>query len=456
MRRLRSQEVLGANGVRPALRVGSGPSFLLPGSLRCLRRHDLRLFLGGQGLSQVGTWMQAMALQWLVWRSTHDAIALVLVAFLGQFPVALLGVVGGSVADRHPRRTVLLVTQSLAMLQAGALAAFTLVGPVGPDRLPVVYALAAALGIVSAFDLPARQALLADVAREEVESAVALNSSIFNGARLLGPAIAGVLVAWVGEGVCFLLNALSYGCMLLGLWQMDSTPARSDPSCSGTLADGIRFAARSARVRPVLTLLALSSVFGWSCLAIAPVFASRLGGDVSLLGALLTAVGVGSLAGATALLFVQRGPESLERRVAWGATILGAGLGLLAASRHGWTAGLGMALIGFGFTQHLGATNMLLHVLSPPTMRGRIMGVFLTAFIGITPLGGLGVGWLATRIDEGTVVFVATAVVVVASALFHGALASRSRRVGKAVETTSPRSLVALRWVDDRVGRIAA
>ena len=456
MRWLRPLEVPGADGVRPALHVGSGRPIPLPGSLRCLRLKALRLFLGGQGLSQVGTWMQVLALQWLVWRWTHDAVALVLVAFLGQFPMALLGVVGGSVADRHPRRTVLLVTQSLAMLQAGALAALTLVGPVGPDRLPAVYGLAAALGIVSAFDLPARQALLAEVSREEVESAVALNSSIFNGARLLGPAIAGVLVARVGEGACFLLNSLSYGCMLLGLWQMDSTPKESDPPCSGALADGIRFAAGSARVRPVLTLLAVSSVFGWSCLAIAPVFASRLGGDVSLLGALLTAAGLGSLAGATALLFVRRGPEALERRVAWGATLLGVGLGLLAASHDGWTAGLGMALIGFGFTQHLGATNVLLHVLSPPAMRGRVMGVFLTAFIGITPLGGLAVGWLATRMDEAMVVSGATAVVVVASALFHGVLASRRRRAGEAVRTADSGSSVALAWVDDRAVRIAA
>jgi MFS family permease len=372
--------------------------------------------------------MQSMALQWLVWRLTHSAVALVLVAFLGQFPVALLGVVGGSVADRYPRRTVLLVTQFLAMLQAGVLAVLTLVGLLGTNHVLIVYLLAAGLGVVSSFDLPARQALLAQVAGEEVESAVALNSSIFNGARLLGPALAGVLVTWVGEGVCFLLNALSYGCMLFGLWRMDLTVSEPAPPCGGNLAEGVRFAARSERVRTVLTLLAVSSVFGWSCLALAPVFASRLGGQASFLGVLLAAVGLGSLVGATALLVAQRGAESLQRRVAWGATILGVGLGFLAASQHRWTASVAMLLIGFGFTQHLGATNTLLHVLSPPPMRGRVMGIFLTAFIGISPLGGLVVGWLATKMGEGIVVSAASVVVITASAFFRGALSSQHRR----------------------------
>ncbi len=437
------------DGVRPAPSVGSGRVTPLRHSLCCPRLPDLRLFLGGQGLSQVGTWMQAMALQWLVWRSTHSAVALVLGAFFGQFPGALLGVLGGAVADRHPRRTVLLITQSLAMLQAAALGVLTLIGPLGAGRRPLVYALAAALGIVTAFDLPARQALLAERAGEKVETAVAINSSIFNGARLLGPAIAGVLVSSLGEGVCFLLNSLSYGGMLLALWQMDSPGRQPDPSCRGALADGVRFAARSAQVRPVLALLALSSVFGWSCLALAPLFASRLGGGVSLLGALLTAVGLGSLAGATALLFARGGADSLERRVAWGATTLGVGLGLLAASAQGWTASLGMVLIGFGFAQHLGATNMLLHVLSPLRMRGRVMGIFLTTFIGITPLGGLAIGWLATRMDAAMVVSVATVVVVLASTLFHGALASRRRRAGEASLPSHTGRSVALTWVED-------
>jgi len=400
----------------------------LPRSLRCLRSPNVRLFLGGQGVSQVGTWMQSMALQWLVWRLTHSAAALVLVAFLGQFPVALLGVVGGSVADRYPRRTVLLVTQCLAMAQAGALAILAGAELPGPNQMWLVCVLAAALGVVSSFDLPARQALLAQVAGDEVESTVALNASIFNGARLVGPAVAGVLVTWVGEGVCFLLNALSYGCMVLGLWRMDLPPSARVPVCSGTLAEGVRFAARDGRVRSLLTLLAVSSVFGWSCLALVPVFASRLGGQASLLGALLAAVGLGSLLGATALLLGQRGASLLERRSAWGAALLGLGLAVLAASERRWTAGLGMLLIGFGFTQHLGATNSLLHLLSPPPMRGRVMGIFLTTFIGVGPLGGLVVGWLATRMDERIVIGAATVVVIAASVLFRGALSSQSRR----------------------------
>jgi len=366
--------------------------------------------------------MQVVALQWLVWRLTQSPVALGLVAFLGQFPVAVLGIVGGSVADRYPRRKVMLVTQSLATLQAGALAALTLFGHVGPNHVPIVYVLTAALGIVNSFDLPARQALLAQLAGEEVENAVALNSSIFNGARLLGPALAGVLLAWVGEGVCFLLNALSYGFMVLGLWRMDMAVNEAVPPQGGRLAEGVRFVARTERVRAALTSLAVSSVFGWSCLALAPVFATRLGGGASLVGALLAVAGLGSLAGATALLVGPRGAESLERRLAWGATVLGAGLGLLAASQHWWTAAVAMLLMGFGFTQNLGATNTLLHVLSPPTMRGRVMGIFLTAFIGIAPIGTVAMGWLAMKMDEGMVVAAATVVVIAASAIFHAEL----------------------------------
>jgi len=411
---------------------GAVAAIALARSLGCLRLRNLRLFLGGQGLSQVGTSMQFMALQWLIWRLTHSPVALVLVAFLGQFPVALFGVVGGAVADRYPRRTVLLVTQVLALLQAGALGFLSLSGLLGTKDVLLAYGLAAALGVINSFELPARQALLAQVAGEEVESAVALNASIFNGARLLGPAMAGVLVPWMGEGVCFVLNALSYGCMLFALCRMNLTQRERAPRCSGNLIEALRFAARAERVRATLSLLAISSVFGWSCLALAPLFATRLGGQAWLLGLLLAAVGLGSWAGATALLFAQRGTEALERRLAWGATILGMGLGLLAASQHNWTAGLGMLLIGFGFTQCLGATNTLLHVLSPPTMRGRVMGIFLTVFIGIGPLGGLLLGWLATKMEEALVVSAATAVVLTASACFGGALfAQRQRARGR-------------------------
>ncbi len=410
----------------------AAPAISSARALGCLQLRNLRLFLVGQGVSQVGTSMQFMALQWLVWRLTHSPVALVSVAFLGQFPVALLGAVGGAVADRYPRRTVLLVTQLLAISQAGALAVLTAAGLLGSNDVVLVYGLAAALGVINSFELPARQALLAQVAGEEVESAVALNASIFNGARLLGPAMAGVLVPWMGEGVCFALNALSYGCMFFGLWRMELSQDERAQRGSGNLIEGVRFAARSERIRTVLTLLAVSSLFGWSCLALAPLFATRLGGQASLLGLLLAAVGLGSLAGATALLFAQRRAKSLERRLAWGATILAMGLGLLAVSQHRWSASLAMLLIGFGFTQCLGATNTLLHVLSPPPMRGRVMGIFLTVFIGISPLGGLVVGWLATKMEAALVVSAATVVVLTASALFSGALfAQRQRASGR-------------------------
>ena len=364
----------------------------LPDSLRSLRRPNLQLFFAGQTVSLVGTWMQSVAQQWLVWRLTRNAGALGTVAFLGQFPVALLGVVGGSVADRLPRRAIVFTTQSLAALQAGALAAVTLTGAVHPIH---VYLLAATLGVITAFDIPARQALLADMAEDDLGNAIALNSSVVNGARMVGPAIAGFLVATVGEGVCFLLNALSYLAILVSLARMRVPPVARSAAVPGHLdhfLDGMRYAFGTPHVRALLLLLGASSIFGLSYLALVPVFADHvLGGGAKLLGALLGAGGVGALAGAVSLL-ARRGLAGLGGRVAWGSTLFALGLAAFSLSRWTWLSLPAMAAVGFGYMLQLASTNTLLQSLAPPEMRGRVIGLFSTVFIGALAARGAGRG----------------------------------------------------------------
>jgi MFS family permease len=398
-----------------------------PDSLRCLRRRNLRLFFAGQALSLVGTWMQSVAMQWLVWRLTRNPAALGAVAFLGQFPVALLGAVGGAVADRYHRRTVVFTTQALATAQALVLAAVTLLGLIRPDNTWIVYALAAALGTINAFDIPARQALLADMGEEDLGNAIALNSSIVNGTRLVGPAIAGVLVAAAGEGVCFLLNAVSYVAILASLAWM-RFPAAERRARGGGLAEGVRYALRTPHVRALLAALGTTSVFGLTYAALAPAFADRLGGGARLLGLLLSAAGLGALGGAASLLH-RRGLDGMGRLVSWGMTAFGVGLLGFALSPSVPLSCLALVVVGAGFMLQVASTNTLLQSLAPPELRGRVMGLFSMVFVGISPLGALAAGWVAARLGAHLVVGLCASVVLAASLALHVALPELRRTV---------------------------
>jgi MFS family permease len=397
----------------------------LPHSLRGLRRRNLQLFFGGQVVSLIGTWMQSVALQWLVWRLTFDPRALGAVTFLGQFPVLLFGAIGGSVADRLPRRPLVIATQVGAALQAGALAAVTLAGAVTPK---LVMALAAMLGIVNAFDVPARQSLLADLAESDLTNAIALNSSVVNGTRMIGPAVAGWLVAALGEGWCFFGNAVSYLAIIAGLVAMRAkeTPRQVQ---RGHLRAGLRYAIRTPHTRALLGLVALTSVFGLSYTALVPMFADRvLHGDARLLGTLLGAVGLGALVGAISLLRAQ-GLAGLGRRVAWGSSLFAGGLLLFAASRRIWLSEAALFCVGVGFMSQMASTTTLLQALAPGEMRGRVMGLYSMMFIGMTPLGALCAGWAADRIGAPRTVALGAAVVLFGSLGFHVVLPGLRRVV---------------------------
>jgi MFS family permease len=398
----------------------------LPRALRSLEKRDLRLFFSGQAISLAGTWMQSVAQAWLVWRLTRSPQMLGLVNFLGAVPVFLFGVWAGSIADRHPRRRVVLVTQANAIVQATLLAALTFAGWVQPWHVLV---LAAMLGMTYAFEIPARQALLADLAGDDMPNAIALNSSIVNAARVAGPALAGLVVASVGEAWAFALNAASFAGTYYALLVMRPPP---QPAPTGGrrahVLEGLAYAGRTSHVRALLALLTAASLFAMPYQAILPMFSSEvLGGGARLYGVLLACAGAGALTGAIGLL-LRTGLRGLERRVGVGATLLGAGVVALSLSRTPALSAAALFVTGFGFITQMAGTMTLLQGLAPPEMRGRVMGLFSTLFVGVGPFGALLAGVAAARFGAPRTLAAGGAIVLAASLAFHLAL-PRLRRI---------------------------
>lgn len=378
---------------------------MFPHLTRSLRHRNFRLYFIGQLLSLHGTWMQSVAQAWLVYRLTDSSFMLGLVSFLNLAPVLLLGFITGAVADRYPRFRLFWITQTLAMLQAFTLAALTLSGHVEVVHILV---LAATLGIVHAFEIPARHALLASlVERAELPNAIALNSSLFNLARFLGPALAGALIAAVGEGPVFVVNGVSFLTVLLALFAMRPRPAMHvRPADHGGLFAGLRFAWRQTRLRYALALVALISLAGTPYLVLMPVFAREVfGGDAQQLGLLVGAAGFGALL--AALRLAQRKENvGLERVIVISAVL--AALGLLAFSQAGdFVLALAtLPVIGFGITSLVAATNTFLQLAAEDGLRGRLMSLFSMVFLGFAPLGNLFAGALAQRIGAPQVVLI--------------------------------------------------
>jgi MFS family permease len=362
-----------------------------------------------------------------VWRLTGSAQLLGVVQFLGQLPLFLFGIYAGSIADRLPRRGIVLTTQTIAIVQATVLAGVTLSGVVRPWH---VAALAAVLGLANAFEVPARQALLGDIAGADMPNAVALNSAVFNAARVVGPALAGSLVAAVGEGWCFAANAISFAGTYRALLLMDVPPTPRHVGSRGAhLLEGIAYAGRNTHVLALLALLVTSSLCGVPYLTLLPaVTAQVLHGGASLYGSLLAAAGAGALVGAIALM-ARRGLRGLGRRVALGATAFGVGVVIIGASRAPALSAAGLVLAGFGMITQSAGTLTLLQGLAPPDLRGRVMGLFATLFQGMAPFGALAAGFAAQRIGAPRTLVAGGLAVVVASAAFHLALPRLRRTV---------------------------
>jgi MFS family permease len=368
-------------------------------ALRALQSRNYRLFFTGQLVSMVGTWMQFVAQAWLVYRLTGSSVQLGLVTFCQQVPVFFLAPLGGALADRVPRRQVLLATQTASMLLALVLAVLTLAGHAS---MPSLFAIAVALGIVNAFDMPARQAFVVQlVDRAHVVNAIGLQSSMVTSARIIGPALAGLLVAAVGEGWCFVVNAVSFLAVLAGLAAMRDLPGpppRSGRPPLQDIAQGFRFVGTTPPVRKVLLLVGSVSLLGLPYATLMPVLAGRvLHGNASTYGVLMGASGIGALAGAVVLA---RRPDAkgLGVRVMLGA--LGFGLALLGLSQvEAVPLALGcLALAGFSSMTLLSGCNTLVQILTPDALRGRAMAVYSMALLGMTPFGALWAGALAERV----------------------------------------------------------
>jgi MFS family permease len=395
----------------------------LPVALRSLRHRNYRLFFGGQLISLSGTWMQTVAQSWLVYRLTGSAALLGIVGFSSQVPTLLLSPAGGLVADRFDRRLTLVATQVASMLLAFALALLTLTGRV---TVPWILVLAAMLGATNGFDIPVRQAFAVDmVGRDDLVNAIALNSSIFNGARVVGPAIAGLLVARIGEGWCFFVNAVSYLAVIAGLLAMRAVPARARAAPRSpleSLREGFGYVARTRPIRALLLLLGLISFVAMPYAVLMPVFATDiLHGGAKTLGGLMSASGIGALAGA-AVLASRTSLNGLGRFVAFAAAALGAAMIAFSLSRTVALSALLLVPVGFFLMSQMGSTNTLIQTFTPDELRGRVMSVYAMMFMGMAPLGSLAAGAAAARFGAPATVVAGGAAAIVGALVFARAL----------------------------------
>ncbi|HVP52794.1 MAG TPA: MFS transporter [Terriglobales bacterium] len=390
----------------------------VPHGLRALRHRNFQLFFGGQLISLIGTWMQNVAQSWLVYRLTGSSFLLGAVGFAGQIPVFLMAPVGGIVADRKNRHRVVIATQTASMLLAFILAGLTLTNVV---HVWHVIVLAALLGVVNAFDIPARQAFIVDmVGKEDLINAIALNSSMFNGARVIGPAIAGLLVASIGEGWCFFGNAVSYIAVIFGLllmrvtWQFGKPPG----SPLDDIAEGFQYVRRTQPIRVLLLLLGLVSLVGMPYAVLMPIFADRiLHRGANGLGILMGATGVGALTGALSLAF-KRGLKGLSKWVLLSSAGFGASLILFGISRYFWLSVALLVPVGYCMMVQMASSNTLIQSIVPDRLRGRVMSVYSMMFMGMAPFGALGAGVVAHHLGAALTVSLGGMASMLGSAVF--------------------------------------
>ena len=386
-------------------------------AFRALRHRPFRIYWIGQWLSVNGTWMQTTAQAWLVYRLTDSPLVLGILSAVRFGPALVGSPLAGVLSDRLPRRLVVLTTQSLSLVQATLMAALTLSGAV---RVWQVLLLAFFQGIVDTLDNPARQTLQVDIVGvEDLQSAVSLNASAFNAARMVGPALAGVMVAAWGEGVCFAVNAFSYLAVLVALLTIRTprVPSPTSDSMRAELAEGVRYAWGNVQVRTMLGGIAVTSVFGLSYTTLLPVFARDvLHGGVRGFGALMASGGLGAMVGALAAA-ARRSGRRTGAIMAAGQGALGLGLVALAFTRSLAVANVWMVVIGLGVALQLSTTNGFLQTTAPPHMRGRVVSLYIWLFSGLSPIGGFAAGWIAEHAGAPLTAAGAGAVCTLAAAL---------------------------------------
>jgi MFS family permease len=391
-------------------------------TLRALRHRNFQLFFSGQLISLTGTWMQTVAQAWLVYRMTKSPLLLGSVGFASQIPVFLFAPLGGITADRINRQRLVIATQTSALILAGILAVLTLTGRV---QVWHIFVLAASLGIVNAFDIPGRQSFLVDmVGKEDLMNAIALNSSMFNGARIVGPAIAGVLVAKIGEGWCFAANSISYIAVIAGLMLMrvHCAPRAGQGSPFADIVEGFLWVNQTRVIRALLLLLGLVSVVGMPYTVLMPIFADKiLHGGARGLGILMGATGVGALFGALTLA-AKTGVRGLGRWVTFACASFGASVFLFSFSRNFWLSVALLLPAGYSMMLQMACSNTLVQTMVPDQLRGRVMSVYSMMFMGMAPFGAFFGGALAHHIGAPATVAIGGATCVLGAIMFGRAL----------------------------------
>jgi len=394
--------------------------------LRALRHRNYRLFFTGQTVSLIGTWMTQVATSWLVYRLTGSAWLLGIVGFASRIPTFVLGPFAGVWVDRWDRHRTLVVTQILSMLQSFALAGLALARII---TVREIIWLGLAQGLINAFDMPARQAFVIQMVedRADLGNAIALNSSMVNVARLLGPSIAGVIIATVGEGYCFLIDGFSYLAVLASLLAMSVAAfeqRNSDKAIWQELEEGWNYVTTFVPIRSILLLLALISLVGMQYTVLMPIFAAQvLHGGAHTLGFLMGASGVGAVAGAM-LLANRKTVLGLGRVVPVASTIFGMGLIALGLSRFLWLSLAVMLFVGGAMMTQMAASNTILQTIVDDDKRGRVMSFYSMAFLGMAPFGSLLAGALAHKIGAPRTVMISGTLCIAGAAWFASQLSA--------------------------------
>jgi MFS family permease len=387
---------------------------------RALTHRNYRLFFGGQGISLIGTWMQQIAMSWLVYRLTNSAFLLGMAGFLGLIPTFLLAPFSGLLSDRLNRHRILVITQTLAMIQAFILAILDLTGMIDVWHLIILILF---LGFVNAFDVPARQAFVVDMVekKEDLSNAIALNSFLFNGARLVGPSIGGIVISILGEGLCFLLNGLSFLAVIVALLAMKTTFKKKEIQRTRVwhgLKEGFTYTFGFAPIRFILFLLGLVSLVGMPYTVLMPIFAKDiLHGGPHTLGFLMAASGMGAVAGAI-FLASRKSVLGLGRIIVAASIIFGSGLITFSLSHVLWLSLLLLVFTGFGMMVQMASSNTILQTIVEDDKRGRVMSFFTMSFMGMAPFGSLLAGSLASKIGAPNTLIIGGVLCILGSFMF--------------------------------------
>jgi MFS family permease len=398
---------------------------------RALRHRNFRLFFGGQSISLIGTWMTRIATSWLVYRLTGSALLLGTVGFAGQIPTFLISPFAGVWVDRLDRRQVLVWTQALSMVQSLALAGLTLSHHI---TISWILALSVMQGIVNAFDMPGRQSFMVQMVedRRDLSNAIAINSSMVNMARLVGPSLAGMLIAVSSEGWCFLIDGISYIAVIVSLLMMHVNAAPVRRKTSSMFADmkvGWTYVSEFLPVRTILLLFAVVSLMGMPFVVLMPIFAAVvLKGGPHTLGFLMGAMGVGALISALALA-ARKSVLGLARMIPLAATVFGIGLIGFGLSRVFWLSMIMVLIAGMGMMQGMAGSNTIIQTLVPEDKRGRVMSYYTMAFVGMAPFGSLLAGSLAHAIGAPWTVIANGSAVLLGAAWFWTQLPAVRREI---------------------------